>query len=162
LSPFADEAHVAGPKEITMKESFSVSLDQNGDIVIVRVVGDAAHEDHCAAMDEAVRLCREHKCSRLLVDLRELSTVRSSTMSCYSFGEALAGAPLPLRVAHVLPADDKSAEDVRFTSTVVANRGKPTGEFKSIEEARRWLLGTESRGTNESESHEGKNENISE
>ena len=126
-----------------MEESFSVSLDEKGDIVVARVVGNATHEDHCAAMDEAVRLCGGHKCSRLLVDLRELSTVRSSTISCFSFGESLAGAPLPLRVAHVLPADDKSAEDVRFTSTVAANRGKPTGEFRSIEEARRLLLGQE-------------------
>jgi len=83
-------------------------------------------------------------------------------MSCFSFGESLAASPLHLRVAHVLPEDARSAGDVRFTSTVVANRGMPTGEFKSIEEARRWLLETESRGATEAEGHKGKHENMSE
>ncbi|MCU0639975.1 MAG: hypothetical protein MUF59_08910 [Candidatus Krumholzibacteria bacterium] len=147
---------------MTSIKAYSVRFDEDWGIVVVRVVGNAAHEDHCAAQQEAVRLCLEHKCSYLLVDLRDLSTRLSSTMSCFSFGESLASAPLHLRVAHVLPQDARSAGDVRFTSTVVANRGMPTGEFKSIEEARRWLLGGESRGPVEAEGPVGKHENISE
>ena len=125
---------------MTSIKEYSVRFDEDAGIVVVRVAGDATHEDHCAAQQEAVRLCQEHKCSNLLVDLRDLSTRHSSTISCFSFGESLAAAPLNLRVAHVLPEDARSAGDVRFTSTVVANRGMPTGEFKNIEEARRWLL----------------------
>ena len=123
-----------------MKELHKVSFDEDAGIVLVRIVGSAIHEEHCAARDEAVRLCQDKRCSKLLVDLRELATERSSTMSCFSFGESLAGVPLRLRIAHVLPADAGSAKDVKFTSAVEANRGQLTGEFNTVEEARQWLL----------------------
>jgi hypothetical protein len=123
-----------------MKELWKVTFDEEAGSVVVRVAGKAAHADHEAAREEAVRLCREKKCPRLLVDLRDLTTTRSSTLDCYSFGESLAKTQPSLRIAHVLPTDARSANDVRFTSNVAANRGKLTGEFNSIEEARQWLL----------------------
>lgn len=104
------------------------------------MVGSVTHEEHCAAREEAVRLCKSNECSKLLVDLRELCTDRSSTLSCFLFGESLAKEPQYLCIAHVLPKDPTSAKDIKFTSTVEANRGKSTREFESIAEAERWLL----------------------
>lgn len=123
-----------------MTKPYMVSFDEDTGIIIVRVIGNATHEDHCAARDEAIQLCLSNKCSNLLVDLRELSTERSSTMTCFAFGESLAEKSQHFRIAHVLPRDVKSVEDVKFTSTVEANRGIITEEFENIEEARRWLL----------------------
>ena len=123
-----------------MTKPYTASFDEEAKIVRVRVIGSVTHEDHCAARDNAVKLCESNRCSKLLVDLRELSTERSSKMDCFSFGEMLARTPQQLHIAHVLPTDSKSAEDVRFTSKVMHNRGKITAEFYSIEEAEQWLL----------------------
>jgi hypothetical protein len=61
-------------------------------------------------------------------------------MSCYSFAESLARSAQKIRLALVLPTDDKSKNDVIFTSTVMANRGASSREFESIDEAKKWLL----------------------
>jgi len=61
-------------------------------------------------------------------------------MGCFIFGESVAYTLPTVLIAHVLPTDAKSREDVRFTSTVEANRGRSTGEFETIKEARKWLL----------------------
>ena len=122
-----------------MAKPFTVSFDKDGHLVMVRVVGKASHEDHCSARDKAIQLCSDHQCSCLMVDLRDLDTEKSSTLSCLTFGQSMATVSQPLRFALVLPEDAKSAELVTFTSNVIANRGKTTKEFRSIEEAERWL-----------------------
>jgi hypothetical protein len=61
-------------------------------------------------------------------------------MGCFSFGEKVADSMRHLRLAHVLPGDDKSKADVRFTSTVEANRGILSREFDTVEKAQQWLL----------------------
>jgi hypothetical protein len=121
---------------------YSVSFDDKDGIVYVTISGPAVKDDHYAARDEAFQLCQDNTCSRLLVDLRDLDARAVSVMGCFTFGEALAKSSLHLRIAHVLPTDTKSAAHVIFTSTVEANRGKSTGEFKTIEKARQWLLDT--------------------
>ena len=135
-----NEKGAVGSRTEAMTKPYSVSFDEEAGVVTVRVVGAATHKDHCMAREEALDLCRAKGCSRLLVDLRELSTERSSTMTCFSFGESLARAPQRLRLAHVLPKDLESRRDVKFTSTVEANRGMTSREFDSIEEAGEWLL----------------------
>jgi hypothetical protein len=119
---------------------YTVAFSEKDGIVYVRISGATSKEDHYAARDEAFRLCQQHGCARLLVDLRELDTSEFSTTRCFAFGESTARTPPYARIAHVLPPSGKSRADVRFTSTVEANRGKPTGEFETTEEARRWLL----------------------
>ncbi|MBN2013301.1 hypothetical protein JW960_28480 [candidate division KSB1 bacterium] len=87
-----------------------------------------------------MKFCQEQNISRLLVDLRDLNTKNIATSGCYSFGASLALTCPLLRIAHILPKDRKSNDDVRFTSTVETNRGIMTGEFSTVEEARDWLL----------------------
>jgi hypothetical protein len=119
---------------------YEVSFDKIERIVKVRVSGPATRDDHFSARNEALRLCQENRCSRLLVDLHELNTEHVSTGGCFTFGESVVRSLPGIRLAHVLPKDARSREDVKFTSTVEANRGGLVREFDGIEEARGWLL----------------------
>jgi hypothetical protein len=122
-----------------MSELYKVFFDEKNRVVMVRVFGEATHKVHCAALEEAAQMCGEKNCLKILVDLRDLNTVKSSTMQCYSFGEALAEKLRGLCLALVLPRGTKSSEDVRFASTVGANRGVVTGEFQDMDDALAWL-----------------------
>ena len=119
-----------------------VSFDKNNDIINVQISGKVTHDDHIAARDEALGLCKKNECYKLLVDLSELNTIRSTTMDCFEFGEELAETTPFMQIAHVLPADMKSRKDIRFTANVEANRGKSSKVFETIDEARKWLLET--------------------
>jgi hypothetical protein len=118
----------------------NVSYETGDGIVVVRISGDVGEEEHLAAREKAIRLCRENHCAKLLVDLRDLNTTRISITDSYSFGETVAKAISPLRLAHVLPQDAKAVMDVKFISTVEANRGVNADVFVSVEDARKWLL----------------------
>lgn len=123
-----------------MTKPYSISFEKDMGIVKAIVSGKPSHEDHCTLRDEVIRLCQHNQCSKLLVDLSELNTERSSTVDCFSFGKSLPLLSPGLRIAHVLPIDAKSKEDVRFTSTVEANRGVICREFEDIVEAMKWIL----------------------
>jgi hypothetical protein len=118
--------------------AYTVSLEEG--LVLVSVASPCTKDDHYAALDQALALCEQHKCSRLLVDLRNLSAETFSTFGCFTFGRNVAERTRYLKIAHVLPSERRSKENVIFTSTVEANRGKTTGEFATIEEAKVWLL----------------------
>ena len=119
--------------------SYSVSYIKEEGYVAVEVSGEPLPSEHANARGEAMRLCAEMQCSRLLVDLRSLRSIHSTTLSCFSFGVALAHDLAGVFIAHVLPVDPKSQEDVKFTATVAANRGAVTREFEDINEAKQWL-----------------------
>jgi hypothetical protein len=119
---------------------FQVSYDSDDQIIILRVSGDIPDEEHYTARAEAIRLCRENHCGRMLVDLRELSTTQITVSNSYAFGKSVAEEISSLKLAHVLPQDSKASADVLFTSTVEANRGVNVRQFGSMEEARNWLL----------------------
>ena len=119
--------------------TYTVLFEREG-FVSVSVSSPCTREDHYAALRQAVSLCQEHDCKRLLVDLHGLNTETFSIIGCFSFGETLAKSLDYLKIAHVLPVDSKARENVQFTSTVAANRGKLTADFEAIEEANCWLL----------------------
>jgi len=118
-----------------------VSLDQTNRFVIAQISTMDTYKDRCEARDEALQLCREMHCSRLLVDLRDLKTDRASTIDCFEFGESLSRAKKPFYIAHVMPSDPNFKEDVRFASIVAENRGIIAKECKTLGEAKTWLLG---------------------
>ncbi|MCK5842003.1 MAG: hypothetical protein KAH31_07540 [Candidatus Sabulitectum sp.] len=119
---------------------YSVVFSEEDAIVQVTILSRATEKDHFAAMNEVFKLCREHSCSSILVDLREMNSQAFSTFECFTFGKIFAERSPHFWLAHVLPADSETRNDVKFTSTVEANRGKSTGEFATVEEARQWLL----------------------
>ena len=116
--------------------------DQTG-IVIIRVYGSVPHVEHEAARNDAVRLCNEHHCKRLLVDLRDLAANKDvSITSCFIFGAEYENIEMPpaTRIAHVMPTDSIAFDNVDFATTVAVNRGGLLQNFKSIAEAEAWLL----------------------
>ena len=118
--------------------SFTVSFEKEG-CVFVSITSPCTIQDHYSALERALELCSQHANSRILVDLRSM-TESFSTVGCFNFGQKLAEQPKYLRIAHVLPHKLQVKEDVKFTSTVEANRGKSTAEFETLEEAKEWLL----------------------
>ena len=72
---------------------YAVSLDDKDRIVHVTVSGPAVKDDHYAARDQALKLCQDNACSKLLVDLRDLDASAFSTMGLLTFSEALAKTP---------------------------------------------------------------------
>jgi hypothetical protein len=106
----------------------------------VTVSGEATKREHFAARDKALSLCEEHGCAKILVDLHDLASSSLSTMESFYFGEHIANFPQLIRLAHVLPKHPKARQNVVFSSNVQANRGKETGEFTTVEEARNWLV----------------------
>jgi hypothetical protein len=118
---------------------YRVSIDKDAGIVCVNIFGKAVHDNHVAAFREALRLCRDEKCPRILVDTSDLDTSLSSTMSCYDFGRILAQENPPLRIAQVMPKDPTSRSDVHFTIVVADNRGGLITEFIRVEDAKKWL-----------------------
>jgi len=120
-----------------------VSFDQQNRIVTVRISGESTKEDHLNARDEALKICQKTGCSKILVDLRGLEMMDVTVFGCFKFGESVSMNSPHVRIAHVMPEDAGIRENIRFTSTVEKNRGKGTGEFETLEEARQWLLGAE-------------------
>lgn len=114
--------------------------NNNDNIVIVRVSDTATIDDHLAAREQALKLCKENKCLQIIVDLSSLEINNMSIMECFTFGESFAKPFISLQIAHVMPRNAKSREDVRLASTVESNRGNFTREFETFEEARKWLL----------------------
>jgi hypothetical protein len=119
---------------------YTVSFDQNDKLVILQISSTASFEDCCTARDEALRLCNEQQCSRLLVDARLLKNNRPSPADCYYFGESLSYTKLLIYIAHVMPTDVTIHEDIQFISTVAKNRGVISKNFATIDEAKTWLL----------------------
>ena len=121
---------------------YKVSYDEQNKIVVARVFGVATPEDHGSAQEESFRLCREKNSLRVLVDLKDLDTRLSTTLSSFGSGERTAEADIPAltRIAYITPKDPKSAEDLKFATTVAANRGRIIRLFDSAEQAQQWLL----------------------
>jgi len=120
--------------------AYEMSYDEQNGMVRVTGSGMVSKKDHYEAWKAAALLCQEHSCSKVLVNLRDLSTNSFSTMESFRFGEEVAMTPGFLHIAYVLPKPQKARENVQFASTVQANRGKSTGEFETVGEAMKWLL----------------------
>jgi hypothetical protein len=118
---------------------YKVTIDENEALVTVCMSGQVTHKEHVATQAEAVRLCKEKKCSKILADLKNLDTAQSSVMDCYDFGISLSKAMAYYWLANVLPTDPQSKQNVKFVLTVAGNRGGSVREFDDVEAARKWL-----------------------
>jgi len=125
--------------ENSCSKAHSVSFDDALGIVVARVYGKALHSDHMAAREESKCMCKDRECSKLLVDLRDLSTERSSTLDLFSFGRTMAKDLSGLRIAFVVPKDYKSKDDLRFTLNMGENPNYIIAEFASYDVAIDWL-----------------------
>jgi hypothetical protein len=117
-----------------------ITFDQAAGIIQVCSSGEVHKNDHLAAWSAAVRLSREERCRKLLVDLRTLPVGALTIAECFSFGEMVAATQDIDFIAHVLPLTEAARENVQFASIVEANRGKKSEAFETAEEARNWLM----------------------
>jgi hypothetical protein len=123
--------------------SYEVSYDKQENIILVRAFGEATHEEHRSAQNDCFWLCKDKKCTKVLVDLSDLDTKRSSSGDFFESGECFAQADIDpsTRFAFVVPKDPQSVEDLKFTVTVAENRGRISALFDTVEQAKNWLLG---------------------
>lgn len=121
---------------------YEIETDRENQLVIAHVSGRATRAEHRAAREEAAKYCFDNGFKRLLVDLRNVDTEGVSTItSTVEFGQLLAGDERleDVRIAHVLPKEILSRVDVDFTASIAEIKGKDSGRFTSLGEARRWL-----------------------
>ncbi|MCP4581581.1 MAG: hypothetical protein GY839_08160 [candidate division Zixibacteria bacterium] len=122
---------------------FKVAVDEENEIVQIRIWGLATRNDHLAARSEAAKLCDQRRFRKLLIDLEYLKIRKGiSMMGCYRFGESLTQGILPIdiRIAHVMPGDPDARRAALFTTTVAKNRSGAIREFDTSTQAREWLL----------------------
>jgi len=118
---------------------YNVSFDKKSDVVQIQVFGVDKVEDHYAALDEGLQLCRKNKCSKLLVDLRTLDIKIRGSFGCFLFAKSVAEKAPGIKIAHVLPSETSTRNDINFISTVESTQGGYSREFESVEEALNWL-----------------------
>ena len=122
---------------------YKISVDERLEIIEVHVWGLTSKDEHYEAQIKAMQLSEEKGWDKLLINLHDLETEGiTTTMGCFNFGEDLSrrATSNQIQIAHVLPKDSKASSDVKFISTVAINRGVVSGEFKTIDEAKKWLL----------------------
>ena len=117
--------------------AFEVHYDSESDIVCASASGDMDAKQIEIFAVEVRRVSTEHKCRRLLNDLRQI-TSKLSVADIYEIPDMLLkkGAPR-IKRAMVVSGD---LEQFRFFETVSQNRGQRVKIFRDIEEAKQWLL----------------------
>ena len=118
---------------------FKIVFLENDGIVHVTYSGTVAKDDHYSALKEALELCANKKSTKLLVDFSKLNEAKLSTLDAFSLAEHISTIKPVMHIAHVYTKQRKYHENIKFASSVETNRGKITGEFKSIKEALTWL-----------------------
>jgi hypothetical protein len=124
---------------------FKIDLNEKKRIIEVVIYGPASHDHHKQARIEAAVLLQHHGFKCLLVNMRELQTKSViSTRQCFDFGTSYSkdGIPADCLIAHVMPTDAIAFRDVEFVSTVASNRGSVIQQFKTPEQAYKWLVST--------------------
>ena len=119
--------------------TYQTIFDEKDGIVRVVFSGSPLKEDHYSALESVIQLCNEKKTSKVLIDFSGLDSSHLSTIDVFSFAEVVAKTKQILRIAHVFPKHLKARENIRFASSVSANRGKITKEFENVEDAVSWL-----------------------
>jgi hypothetical protein len=122
---------------------YDVSVDERGRILQIRLANAVPFEEHLAARERVLELCRQHSLRRILVDARELKgPVLPTTLDLFEFGSTwpVLGRKYSVRLAGVLPEDPQVRQWLSFGEQVGANRGFHTASFENVEQARAWLL----------------------
>ncbi len=121
---------------------FEISIDDRHGIAEIRLARQMSYDEHLAARQELLELCRARKLRKILIDARDLCGKPPSTMELFDFGASWAklGLETPaLLVVGVLPRDTAARNWWEFGETVATNRGFVTRTFDHLEQARAWL-----------------------
>ena len=105
-------------------------------VVVSKFTGPIETADRYRNRDRTLAFCRQHGCSRVLVDTRG-QIPRSRLIDVSAFAAELAREARGFRIAFVR---DQSEEQIRFMDNVASNRGCVCRSFTSVEEAEQWLI----------------------
>ena len=119
---------------------YNVSYDKKHGVVRIQVFGMDKTEDHYSAFDEGLQLCKKNHCSKLLVDLRKLDINIRGSFGCFLFAKSVVEKSPGIKIAHLLPSDVSTRDDIQFISAVESKQGGCSREFEKMEEALNWLL----------------------
>ncbi len=126
-----------------MRDEIIVEYNQEG-YVHARHYGKNNYDISLEVWRRIMALCKEHNCLKILGE--NFTTEELSTMDAFNHLDilALVGLTPQHRVAWVNHVKE-AARGLEFVETVVVkNRGLANGKlFQTIEEAKRWLLGSE-------------------
>lgn len=119
--------------------SYKIDISHQDGIVHVRVYGTINEVSIRELWRSIVAACETHQCFDIL-GVSELERP-FSTMDAFSHVEAFQDAGVTHRHRIAWVSGDAASEDIlRFTETVLVNRGQVNGHvFSTTEEARAWL-----------------------
>lgn len=132
---------------------FTVTYDPETDSVRTRISGSLDKALIAEFFGEVVRVATEHRCTRILSDLRQ-ARVAASAPDIYSEVDSAEHQSVPrdLRRAIVISRDMR---DYRFWETVCRHRGHPGVKlFTDYDEAARWVLESGAGPVHEGETEE--------
>lgn len=110
----------------------NVILDEKNQLIQVRFTAESTVADWRAALKEVVKLSKEKEIYRVLVDVREQTSL-AGTFDLFDFASSL-----PNYVAFAVLCELHS-EEHRFIENVATNRGKMVKDFDSEQNAIEWL-----------------------
>lgn len=122
-----------------------IVVEYKGDYVYAALYGKNNYDISLELWRRIMAMCKQHNCFKILGENH--TTEELSTMDAYDHLKILekVGLTFQYRIAWV-DEGTPTAKGLEFVETVVVkNRGLANGMlFSNLEEAKRWLLGTES------------------
>jgi hypothetical protein len=119
---------------------YTVSYDKKNKVVRIQVFGIDEVDDHYSARDEAFQLCKKNKCAKLLVDLSKLDIKLRGSFGCFLFGKSVIKKSPDIKIAHVLPLDVATRDDIKFIQIAESSQGGYCREFDTVDDALNWLI----------------------
>ena len=124
-----------------MNMPYTVSYDENKDIVKILFTAIDTKDEHFYALHDAYQICSKNSCKKLLIDLSNAQEKKmtKSIVESFNFAELAAEKLKGFKVAHVIPDNPTYLAEIKFVLTVEHNRGIQSKEFYSVENALKWL-----------------------
>ncbi len=123
--------------------AYELHVDEDAGIIEVHVSGEYLLSEHAEARRCGLDACRRTGIRRMLADLSRMYVgANPSDLHLYAFGSSWQSESVPpdMRFAIVLPSEAMSAQRAVFATEVSREHVSPIEVFKSLEEARTWLL----------------------
>jgi hypothetical protein len=119
--------------------AYDIFIDVKDGYLQVVVRGVSSLPDNIDLQKRVAQACKENKCTRVMVDIRELKNPTSIT-EIYQFGknaeQNLRNVSIKAAVLH----DEDRTEHESFLETTMKNRGVNLRSFLSEKDALKWLL----------------------
>jgi hypothetical protein len=122
--------------------AYSFAAERKPAYLHVRVAGENDRETVLRYLAEAAAACRQHSCSKLLIE-ENLSGPSLSIGQMFDLVSARSdqGPPPPITIAYVDVNPEHDPGRLRFGETTARNRGFLFHLFASVPEAEEWLAG---------------------